>query len=123
MERGFTLVELLVVIAIIGVLAAIAIPQYNDYKTNGYDASALSDLRNAITAQEAYFVDNSEYAAALPLPGFELTSDVTVELTGGETFTITSWHSRGSRTYSFDSGGENGIESSDGVGGGAGGMD
>lgn len=58
-ESGFTLIELLIVIAIIGVLAVIAIPSYQMYKVLAHDAAAHSDLRNFITAQEAYYVDYS----------------------------------------------------------------
>jgi type IV pilus assembly protein PilA len=57
-QKGFTLIELMIVIAIIGILAAIAIPQFTAYKTRGYNASAKSDLKNAYTAAQAYFVDN-----------------------------------------------------------------
>lgn len=62
-QKGFTLVELLVVIAIIGILAAIAIPQFQEYRERGYDAGARSDLRNAATAEEAYFIDNDKYVS------------------------------------------------------------
>src|SRR5262245_65610607 len=54
-EAGFTLIELLVVVAIIGILAAIAIPQFSAYRKRGYEAQIKYDLRNAATAQEAYF--------------------------------------------------------------------
>src|SRR5947208_13689680 len=54
-ESGLTLIELLVVRAIIGILAAIAIPQFSAYRKRGYEAQVKSDLRNAATAEEAYF--------------------------------------------------------------------
>lgn len=60
-QKGFTLIELMIVIAIIGILAAIAIPQFSAYRKRSYDSSAQSDLKNATTAQEAYFVDESRY--------------------------------------------------------------
>ncbi len=56
-EKGFTLVELLIVVAIIGILAAIAIPQFNKYKVRGYIASLKSDLKNIHTAAQAYLTD------------------------------------------------------------------
>ncbi len=57
-QKGFTLVELLVVIAIIGILAAIAIPQYNQYRNRGYIASLKSDAKNLYTATQAWIADN-----------------------------------------------------------------
>ena len=68
-ERGFTLVELLIVVAIIGILAAIAIPQFSVYRTRSYNATALSDLRNIRTSEENLFADNGSYAPAALSPG------------------------------------------------------
>lgn len=60
-DKGFTLVELLVVVAIIGILAAIAIPQFAAYRTKTYNSAAQTDLRNFKTTMESCFQDNHKY--------------------------------------------------------------
>ena len=106
-NEGFTLIELMIVIAIIGILAAIAIPQFSAYRTRSYNSAAEADIRNAATAQEAYYVDNQTYKGD-PLAligstyGFYTTTNVAVTGGAGTTqYTMTAIHSSGNKTYTL----------------------
>jgi type IV pilus assembly protein PilA len=78
-QKGFTLVELMIVVAIIGILAAIAIPQFAAYRQRAFNSSAQSDVRNTKTAQEVLQADHQVYgisaednlavAGGTPAPG------------------------------------------------------
>jgi len=57
-DEGFTLIELLVVVVIIGVLVAIAVPVYLNYRKGAADKSAQSDVRGAVSAIEQFYTDN-----------------------------------------------------------------
>ncbi len=71
-RRGFTLIELLIVVVIIGILAAIAIPKFSATKDKSRMASVKSDLRNTMTAEEAYFADYSTFGT---LPQLQTNSN------------------------------------------------
>jgi prepilin-type N-terminal cleavage/methylation domain-containing protein len=68
-RKGFTLIELLIVVVIIGILAAIAIPKFATTKDKAKLASVKTDIRNYMTAEEAYFSDKALYGAAADLAG------------------------------------------------------
>jgi prepilin-type N-terminal cleavage/methylation domain-containing protein len=111
--QGFTLIELLVVVAIIGILAAIAIPQFAAYRQKGYDAQANTDLRNAATSEEAYFATYQTYltcanltACKAALPGFTGSAKTVIAMAGtATTFTGSASSTAGSasKVFSYDS--------------------
>ena len=81
-RKGFTLIELLIVVVIIGILAAIAIPKFANTKEKAYLASMKSDLRNLVTAQEAYFADRTSYTNIGGLgDSYKASAGVTVNVT------------------------------------------
>ena len=108
-DKGFTLIELMIVIAIIGILAAIAIPNFVSYRQRSYNSSAQSDLKNAMTAQEAYFVDNSTYTSTTAnLDGYVASQNVTLTTDGSiNGYTMTAYHSSGNTTWTVNGPGNN----------------
>ena len=107
-DRGFTLIEMMIAIAIIGILAAIAIPQFSYYRLRAFNSAANEDLRNAETAQETYFVDAKSYANAINLItgsryGLFISQNVSVTITSATTsgFIMSAYHSSGDKTWSI----------------------
>ena len=108
-QKGFTLIELMIVIAIIGILAAIAIPQFTSYRQKGYNTQAKAELKSLYTACQAYLADNPTTtnctlpalaSTFIPLPPINIT------IAGGQTMVgSTSYHSSGTSTYTIGSSG------------------
>jgi prepilin-type N-terminal cleavage/methylation domain-containing protein len=105
---GFTLIEVMIVVAIIAILAAIAIPQLSVYRTKSYNTSAVSDLKNAAIAQEAYYVDTRQYTnniSTLTTVPYNLSISqgvsVAVSSANKEGYLMTAYHSAGNITYTL----------------------
>lgn len=100
-EKGFTLIELMIVIAIIGILAAIAIPQFSSYRKRAYNSAAQTDLKNAATAEEAYYVDEQTYGGTSDVT-FTTSENVTLNVSeGSDDYTLSAFHSSGDKTYTL----------------------
>lgn len=92
-------------IAIIGILAAIAIPQFYAYRQRSYNAAAQADLRNAATAQEGYFIDHQAFTNSLEdlvgTYGLYVSQGVTVQILEGNEngYNMRSLHEKGDNVY------------------------
>ncbi len=109
-NKGFTLIELLIVIVIVGILATIATSGWQVMRERALVNALRQDLRNLVTAQEAYVSGNQTYATSVALLSDMYTPSPGVSITI-ENVTTTAWeatasHGALSRTCSISVGGD-----------------
>ncbi len=103
-RKGFTIIELLIVTVVVAILVAIAVPRFSSTKVKAFDSAAKGDLRNAMSAQEAYFADRLSYGA---VAGLRLTTSTGIVLIGqgsARGYGMSSRHVRSTRTFRIEVG-------------------
>ncbi len=110
LSKGFTLIEMLIAMVVIAILAAISIPRFSSTIEKSSAAAAVADLRNAMTAEEAYMYDNSTYTA---LANLAITTSTGVQIGGGGSaagYSLTAKHQSSTATFGVTLGGGSSTE-------------
>lgn len=112
-NKGFTLIELLIVMAIIGILAAIAVPVFTQYKARAYDAESKTELHNIFLACKGYWLDNgpsndcSTTLISGSAYGYVQSTNISIALSGNENLLSgTATSSQTGNTYYLTSSGK-----------------
>ncbi len=101
-NRGFTVIELMVVVVIMGILAAIAMPQYDEYVLKGKLAEGMSLLSDLQIRQEQYYQDNRTYAnGMIPRSAGQYFTSTSCAYRSGDTQTYTCTATAPSLNYSY----------------------
>jgi type IV pilus assembly protein PilA len=102
-QKGFTLIELMIVVAIIGILAAIAIPNFMQYQAKSKQSEAKTNLGGIYTSEVAYFGEQNAFSNTFSLIGFQVASQgtqrYTFSLNGPDTLTSASALASSCTTY------------------------
>ena len=109
-EKGFTWIELFIIIAIIGTLAAIVIPQFNQYRMQAYNSDAKANLHNIYLACKEYWEDNTSSEpcnvdiAKMISYGYTQSINVVVTVVSGHesSFKATAKHNSSDKTFTID---------------------